>query len=326
MSEYREAEDIFRDSDTIVEAAKSILARAEPGEEGDPAWRYLTVTRKLLEAAVRGAVSSLHYLRPPIEGRPPQDHAVVSLLRDQAGEVSGLQLNFIDIKGRATATEPKRITYSLRPNGCRDGLFHAGGGTGDRCYLAEGYLEKPLAIASLGLGPVYGGGGLNVLGFAIPPEPTVVIVPDRAPAPDEWTKDGKERLLDLHQAAYQRAVDRLILAGKTVLMAAAPDCAHPCKDADAYLIKHGPIRLADLIERAVPAKLSDDGWRKKLAAMAPEEYARRRKELAKELGFSRVADVDDMRRAGKGSDQDMAGIGGRAGGCRGRQRRRRVVV
>ncbi len=297
MPEYARAEDVFRDADGAIEAAKAILAKAEPGEEGGPAWLYLTKTRKLPEAAVRGAVSSLRYLRPPIEGRPPQDHAVVSLLRDQAGGVSGIQLTFVDIKGRATATEPKRITYSLRPNGCRDGLFYAGGGTGQRCCLTEGYLEKPLAIASLGIGPVYGAGGLLCLGFAIPPEPTFVIVPDRAPAPDEWTKDGKERLLDIHDRSYQRAVDQLILAGKTVLLAAAPDCAHPCKDADDFLIKHGQFRLADLIEQAAPAKLSDDGWKRRLASMGPAEYDRARKKLAADLGV-RVSTLDDMRKGG----------------------------
>jgi hypothetical protein len=105
----------------------------------------------------------------------------VSLLRDASSAVSGLQLTFIDIAGAATDTAPKRQSYSLRPNGVRDGLFHAGGGGGDRCYLCEGYLEKPLAVASLGIGPAYGGGGRSILGFAIPREHEVVLVTDRRP-------------------------------------------------------------------------------------------------------------------------------------------------
>ena len=188
MTGYRPAEDVFADADAKVAAAKALFARAELVVEDDPVWRYLTAVRRLPAAAVRGALKELRHIAPPIEGRPPQDHAVVSLLRDQRGAVSGLQLTFVDIKGRATGTEPKRITYSLRLHGVRDGLFHAGGGAGGTCYLAEGYLEKPLAIASLVLGPAYGGGGLHVLGFAIPPEPEVVLVRDRAPTPDEWTK------------------------------------------------------------------------------------------------------------------------------------------
>ncbi len=117
MTEYPRADDVFKDTDAAIEAAKATLAKAEPGEEGGPAWLYLTTrARKLPEAAVRGAVSSLRSLRPPIEGRPPQDHAVVSLLHDQAGEVSGIQATFCDVLGHPTATEPKRQTYSLRPN------------------------------------------------------------------------------------------------------------------------------------------------------------------------------------------------------------------
>ena len=153
----------------------------------------------------------------------------------------------------------------------RDGLFHAGG-SGDVAYLCEGYSAKPLAVASLGLGRVYGAGGLNVLGFAVPPERTVVIVPDRAPAPDKWTEDGKERLLDQHEAAYARAVDRLLLAGRTVLVAAAPDCAvhAACKDADAFLKQHGELRLKELLLRTVPGELSRDGEIKRLAVIPGE--------------------------------------------------------
>ncbi len=165
-------------------------------------------------------------------------------------------------------------------------------------------MEKAIAVASLGIGPTYGAGGLNVLGFAVPPEPTVVIVPDRSPAPDEWTKDGKERLLDIHDAAYRRAVDRLILADRSVLLAAAPDCQHKaCKDSDAYLVAHGPIRLADLIERATPATLSDDGWRKRLAGMSGPEYDRARKKIAAELGI-RVSTLDGMRKTGMPGAED----------------------
>ena len=157
--------------------------------------------------------------------------------------------------GARTGAEPGKQTYALREHGVRDGLFHAGG-AGDVAYLAEGYSCKPLALASLGL-KAYGGGAMTVLGFAVPPERTVVLVPDRAPAPDQWTADGKERLLDQHEAAYARAVDRLLLAKpqRTVLVASAPDCTvhAACKDADGYLRQHGEIRLRELIGRTVPA-------------------------------------------------------------------------
>jgi hypothetical protein len=92
--------------------------------------------------------------------------------------VTGFQLEYHDILGARTGTEPKKITYALREHGVRDGLFFAGG-EGDTAHLCEGYSCKALALASLGIGKVYGGGGLTVLGFAVPPERTVVLVPDR---------------------------------------------------------------------------------------------------------------------------------------------------
>ena len=153
------------------------------------------------------ACADLRYLPPPIEGRPPQDHALVSLLRDADGEVSGFQLEFCDICGARTGTEPGKQTYALREHGVRDGLFHAGG-SGDVAYLTEGYSAKALAVASLGLGRVYGGGGRAVLGCAAPPEQTVVIVPDRRPpdtSPDAL--DARPRLQARGRSAAARRQD-----------------------------------------------------------------------------------------------------------------------
>ena len=72
---------------------------------------------------------------------------------DSDGEVCGFQLEFFDISGARTGTEPGKQTYALREHGVRDGLFHAGG-SGDVAYLTEGYSCKALAVASLGLGRV----------------------------------------------------------------------------------------------------------------------------------------------------------------------------
>jgi hypothetical protein len=261
---YPDAADVFADANARIALAKALAERFAP-VAGTPAERYAVGTRQLPAAAI-GSCADLRYLAPPIDGRPPQDHALVSLLRDASGAVSGFQCEFCDIAGARTGTEPAKQAYALREHGVRDGLFHAGG-SGDTAYVTEGYSCKALAVASLGLGPVYGGGGLTVLGFAVPPERTVVIVPDRAPPADQWTKDGKERLLDLHEAAYARAIDRLILAKRTPLIAAAPDCAC-CKDADRFLRKHGGIRLQDLLGRTTPGELSRDGEVKRLAAIA----------------------------------------------------------
>jgi hypothetical protein len=175
---YAPAEDVFTDADAKIALAQAIYPRTE-SLAGTPAEVYATKTRKLPPEVVR-ACADLRYVPPPIEGRPPQDHALVSLLRDSDGKVSGIQLEYCDISGARTGTDPGKQTYALREHGVRDGLFHAGG-SGDVAYLTEGYSAKAVAVASLGLGRVYGGGSRATLGCAAPPEATVVIVPDRRP-------------------------------------------------------------------------------------------------------------------------------------------------
>jgi hypothetical protein len=263
---YPDADATFAAADAKIELAQRLYAQTQPLADTS-AETYAIKTRRLPAETVR-ACEDLRFLPAPIEGRPPTDYALVSLIRDGAGEVASLQLEFCDRLGARSGAEPSKKTYALRPHGVRDGLFHAGG-TGDVAYLTEGYSCKALAVASLGIGPVYGGGGLNVLGFAAPAASAVVLVPDRAPAPDKWTEDGKERLLDQHEAAYARAVDRLLLAGRKVEVAAEPDCTC-CKDADRFLPKHGAIRLRQLLEKRVLGKLSRQGEIRRLAAIKNE--------------------------------------------------------
>ena len=277
---YPGVHETFADADQRQELAAALLARAVPVLGADPAWLYLTRIRKLPADVVRRALEHLRVLPAPIEGRPPMDHAVVSLLYDQAGEVSGLQLTFVDILGATTAAEPRRQSYSLRQNGVRDGLFGPLGPTGAVAYITEGRLEKPLALAAAGLGPVYGAGGRPCLGFAVPPEAEVVIVADRRPEGE----DGEAHDLD-----YRRAVDRLLLAGKEVAVSADPPCAC-CVDADQFLIRHGPILLADWVGSARPVTaLSLDGEARLLARIRdPLERDREVTVAARRLGV-RVA-------------------------------------
>jgi hypothetical protein len=190
MDRYATAEAVFADADAKIELAKALRAKVQQPITGTPAERFLVQTRKIPPEAVAGC-ASLGYLPSPLEGRHPTDHALVSLLLDSSGEATGLQLEYCDISGARTATEPFKQTYSLRANGCRDGLFHAGGGPGDTAYLTEGYSCKALAVASLGLGPAVGSGGLGIIGLAPPPERKVVLVPDAAPAPDKWTAEAR---------------------------------------------------------------------------------------------------------------------------------------
>jgi putative DNA primase/helicase len=262
---YPDAEDCFADAATKIALAKTLAERFAP-IAGTPAETYLIKTRKLPATTV-AACADLNYLAPPIDGRPPQDHALAALLRDAGGALSGFQLEFCDITGARTGTAPGKQAYTLRELGVRDGLFCAGG-SGAVAHLCEGYSCKALALAALGL-RAYGGGGRSILGCAVPPEDTVVIVPDRRP--DDKVVDLRtgQSAGTAHDQDYKRAVDLLLVAGKQVLIAKAPECQHAgggaCKDADEYLRRHGPIRLRELVEATEVTALSLDGEARKLA-------------------------------------------------------------
>jgi hypothetical protein len=320
MASYPDADDIFADANAKVALAKTLAKRFQP-LAGSPAEAYLTQTRSIPEDAVR-ACADLRYLAPPIDGRAPQDHALVSLLRDAGDEVSGFQLEYCDIAGARTGTAPAKQTHALREHGVRDGLFHAGG-SGDVAYLCEGYSSKPLAIASLG-SRAYGGGGRGIIGCAVPPERDVVIVPDRPP--DDKVVDFKtgKSAASLHDADYKRAVDLLLLAGRTVLIAKAPECEHAgagaCKDADDYLRRHGPLRLKDLIEATEVSTLSLDGEARRLAQIEdPLERDQQTKAKAAELKVKvallrdRVAHHRDAE--SDRHDQNVVGRSCRPEGC-----------
>ena len=284
--DYPSHEQTFAAAESRIELAQQLLARAEPVVEGDAAWLYLTKTRHLPADTVRAALPELRLITPLIEGRAASDYGVASLLRDRDGEISGLQLAFVDVTGAPSAKAPKRQTYALREHGVRDGTFRAGGGPGDVAYICEGYLEKPLAVAALGIGPVYGAGGRAILGCAPPPEPEVVLVTDRRP--DDTVVDLKTGLTaaDLHDRDYKRAADLLLLAGKAVSVTPDPPiCAHGCKDADDVLVKHGPILLEEWIRRAQPVgSLSLDGEARRIARIAdPLERDRETTAAAKRL-------------------------------------------
>jgi phage/plasmid primase-like uncharacterized protein len=107
---YTSAADTFADADAKIELAQALFARVQP-TTGTAVELYLTKYRKIPAEAVR-ACADLGYLPSPIEGRGPTDHALVSILRDAAGEPSGLQLEFCDVLGARSATEPSKQTYS----------------------------------------------------------------------------------------------------------------------------------------------------------------------------------------------------------------------
>ena len=257
------------------------MARAEPVVEGDAAWLYLTKTRHLPADKVRAALPELRLITPLVEvaQRPT---TAASLLRDRDGEISGLQLAFVDVTGALSAKAPKRQTYALREHGVRDGTFRAGGGPGDVAYICEGYLEKPLAVAARDRAGLRRGRPSDPW-LRSTARAAVVLVADRRP--DDTVVDLKTGLTaaDLHDRDYKRAADLLLLAGKAVSVTPDPPiCAHRCKDADDVLVKHGPILLEEWIKPV--DSLSLDGEARRIARIAdPLERDRETTAAAKRL-------------------------------------------
>jgi hypothetical protein len=100
-------------------------------------------------------------------------------------------------------------------------------------------------------------------------------------------RHGKE-LREGHDHDYRRSCDRWLLefGDGNVLVA---DCGLlGVKDADEALIKLGPEALRQLVERAVPAVLSGDGWIRRLGGMGDVEYDHARAEIADALGVRRA--------------------------------------
>jgi hypothetical protein len=308
--DYPSHEQTFADADAKLELAKALLDRALPVTEGDPAWWYLVKSRKLPATAVRAALPELRLVEPLIEGRPATDYGIASLLRDAGGAVTGLQLTFVNITGTPSATAPRRQSYALRQHGVRDALSGPLGPAGEVAYLVEGRLEKVVALAAAGLGPVYGGGGRKILGFAVPKERQIVLVADRRP-------DGEDAGGG-HDKDYKSACDRLYIAGCAVsLTPDPPACAHHCKDADDVLVKHGPIILDEWISRAEPiGSLSLDGEALRLSKIDnPLErdaaVTAAAKRLKVRVGMLREAvrahhDRAKGRSGGAAEDEDMA--------------------
>jgi hypothetical protein len=121
---------------------------------------------------------------------------------------------------------------------------------------------------------------------------------------------------EMHDRDYRRGADRWLLAGRTVLLAKAPDCTHPgggaCKDTDAVLRAHGPVRLRELIETTEVSELSLDGEARKLAQIEdPLERDVQTKARAAELKV-RVALLRDRvthyrERGSTAGDEPLAG-------------------
>jgi hypothetical protein len=179
MSYYDE---VARDTEPNTELANELLGKCQPLKEGSAQWRYLTETRGIPPATVKRCSADLRALEPPIPGFDRLARGVVSLLRNQAGDVTGLAVEACGISGEAMSRadgRTERKSYALVERGQIDSLFRINSKGALFCYAAEGRLAKPLAVAAAMDGPaVIGWGGLHGLGRCLPPEATVIVVED----------------------------------------------------------------------------------------------------------------------------------------------------
>ena len=221
-------------------------------------WRYLRDARQIDERAIYFASQNLRWIDPPIPGFDPRVGAIISLLHDAKGNVSGLALEAVGPGGERVVDDMGRTfrrSYTLRERGQIEALFRVPPVIAGAliCYVSEGRLAKPLAVVAAfdaGDPAAYGWGGLSALGYCPPPELTVVVIEDRAPSDPEKAEK--------HADAMARGCDRLVLANRMVQRAGPPPCAAECgcKDVDEYLVKHGAAETRAWFAKAVSYTLS----------------------------------------------------------------------
>jgi hypothetical protein len=291
-----------------AERYRAEIARTVPVTEGDPAFLYWTEHRGLPAQVVLGC-GDLRHLPSPIQEQGPTVHAAVSLLRPAPGaEPTAAEVAFVDILGHPAALERARMYWALTERGCLRAWFWAGG-SDTTAIVAEGFGAKPLALLAAGVsGMVMGWGSRSWLRWKrVPAGVTkMVVVADRRPGATEMTAGGKPAR-DQHDRDYRDSIDHWLNRGVEVLV--TPDPGALGKDADEILVGHGAEALRKLVEAAVPAQLSQDGWAFKLGLMTDGEYELARERLAREYAAAfggedggkrvRLAFLDAMRRRGK---------------------------
>jgi hypothetical protein len=286
---------------------KAAVARAIPLNADDPAYRHWVDVRGI-PAEVVLTCRDLLLLRPPILEHSKTEFGAISLLRPAPdAEPTGCEITFIDRRGAKTSD---RLTWAFVARGCVDAWFWAGG-SGERVIACEGYGAKPLAALATGVpGAVVGWGPRSWLASKAKLPMTVkrmLIAPDRRPDETEVGEDGKP-LHEGHDRDTRRGADRWLgeLGDDAVDLAADPGLLG--KDLDEVLRAHGVDAVRGLLERTTRAKLSEDGWIKRLADMSSLEYEQQRADLARDLGGIRLSALDELRKKGQaaGSKDDDA--------------------
>jgi Protein of unknown function (DUF3631) len=265
--------DRSRFNEERAERGRQLLQAALPVTRNSPAVKYLVKHRGLPAATVLAAPDLL-YLPSSAQGRGPEDHAVLSVVRlEPGGDPTGFQATWVLVDGQpapVSDTARKRDYFSLVDNGCRDGCWWAGEKS-DEVIAAEGFCEKPLALLAAGVkGQVIGWGSRAWLKHKTLVGKKLTIVPDRAPGKAELGADGKP-LLPGHLRDYGANVDHWLLNGFPDRVWITPDPACSCcKDTDDLWRNHRADGVLELVAAAMQGELGRPGWITRLARISDE--------------------------------------------------------
>ncbi len=106
-------------------------------------------------------------------------------------------------------------------------------------------------------------------------------------------------MVDGHDRDVRDGADRFLLElGDDAVELAADPGQLGCKTWTSSSAMHGLAAVRELLERAKPATLSEDGWIKKLSGLSDLEYERQRAEFAKAAG-GRRSTIDGLRKKGQ---------------------------
>jgi hypothetical protein len=159
MADYPEARSKFNPD--WAARGQQLLTAAVPIRDGTATFRYLTEQRGLPADLVLAAPDQL-YLPSAAQGRGPDDHALLSVLRVKPdGEPTGIQATWLlidDTPAPVSETRRKRDYFAFVEDGCRDACWWGGaesdtknGTKSEQIYAAEGFAEKPLALLAAGV-------------------------------------------------------------------------------------------------------------------------------------------------------------------------------
>ena len=181
MTGYRTAEQTFAAADSKIELAQQLFARAEPLGEGEP--RLAVPHEGQAVAGRRGARRARRAPRGRAADRGPRRGGlrrhVAAARRDRRGRGLPAHLPRRPRRAERQGAEAAELFPTVRWRARR--AVPRRRRRGRPGFVTEGHLEKAIALASLGIGPVYGAGGRGILGSAPPPESELVLVIDRTP-------------------------------------------------------------------------------------------------------------------------------------------------